>query len=258
MIAMLGRDADPATARIIVDPNTLSPNGSVAIDWFVPSPDASRIVVSISDGGSEDGSLHIIDVATGTDIAEVIPRVQYPTGGGSLAWASDGKGFYYTRYPGPERPADEQHFSQRIYFHELGADPAHDVLIAGSDFPKVAEIELDNRQNRLVVVASVANGDGGEPHYLIGPDGKVAQVTRFEDKIIAVVAGPDDNLYLVSRKDAPNGKLLRLPLSDPVLAHATEIVPAGEAVLQRSGVVVTETSLYLRELVGGAVSRGAP
>jgi prolyl oligopeptidase len=95
-------------------------------------------------------------------------------------------------------------------------------------------------------------------HYLIGPDGKVAQVTRFEDKIIAVVAGPDDNLYLVSRKDAPNGKLLRLPLSDPVLAHATEIVPAGEAVLQRSGVVVTETSLYLRELVGGAVSRGAP
>jgi prolyl oligopeptidase len=195
MIAMLGRDADPATARIIVDPNTLSPNGSVAIDWFVPSPDASRIAVSISKGGSEDGSLHIFDVATGTDIAEVIPRVQYPTGGGSLAWASDGKGFNYTRYPGPERPADEQHFFQRIYFHELGADPAHDVLIAGSDFPKVAEIELDNRQNRLVVVASVANGDGGEAaHYLIGPDGKVAQVTRSEDKIIAVVAGPDDNL----------------------------------------------------------------
>jgi Prolyl oligopeptidase, N-terminal beta-propeller domain len=72
--------------------------------------DASRIAVSISEGGSEDGSLHIFDVATGTDIAEVIPRVQYPTGGGSLAWASDGKGFYYTRYPGPERPADSSIF----------------------------------------------------------------------------------------------------------------------------------------------------
>ena len=254
MIALLGRDADPATARIILDPNALDPNGTTAIDWFVPSPDGTMIAVSLSEGGSEDGSVHIFDVPTGRDIGEVIPRVQYPTGGGSLAWAADGKGFYYTRYPGPERPADEQHFFQRIYFHRLGADPAHDVLIAGSDFPKVAEIELDNRQNRRVVVASVANGDGGEfAHYLISPDGKVTQVTRFEDKVIAAVAGPDDNLYLVSRKDAPHGKLLRLSLSDPVLARATEIVPAGEPVLHGGGtpVVVTKQALYVRELVGG-------
>jgi prolyl oligopeptidase len=195
MIAMLGRDTDPATALIIVDPNTLNPNGTTAIDWFVPSPDGSKVAVSLSEGGSEDGTLHIFDVATGNEMGEVIPRVQYPTGGGSLAWAADGKGFYYTRYPGPERPADEQHFFQRIYFHQLGADPARDQLIAGSDFPKVAEIALDNSQNHRVVVASVANGDGGEcAHYLIGPDGKVTQVTQFEDKVVAAVAGPDDNL----------------------------------------------------------------
>ncbi len=254
MIAVLGGDADPATARIVVDPNALNPNGTTAIDWWAPSPDASMVAVSLSDGGSEDGSLHIFDVATAKEIGEVIPRVQYPTGGGSLAWAADSKGFYYTRYPGPERPADEQHFYQRIYFHRLGADWAHDVLIAGSDFPKVAEIALDNRQNRRVVVASVANGDGGEfAHYLIGADGKVTQVTRFEDKVIAAVAGPDDNLYLVSRKEAPHGKLLRLPLSDPVLMHASEIVPAGEPVLEGGGVplVVTERALYLRQLIGG-------
>jgi prolyl oligopeptidase len=202
--------------------------------------------------------LHIFDVATGKEIGEVIPRVQYPTGGGSLAWAADGKGFYYTRYPGPGRPADEQHFFQRIYFHQLGADPTQDVLVAGSDFPKVAEITLDNSQNHRVVVASVANGDGGEfAHYLIGPGGTVTQVTRFEDKVVATVAGPDDNLYLVSRKDAPHGKLLRLPVSDPVLAHATELVPHGDPVLQGGGefggipVVVTERAIYLRELVGG-------
>jgi prolyl oligopeptidase len=252
MIAVLGSDADPATARIIVDPNALNPNGTTAIDWWAPSPDASMVAVSLSDGGSEDGSLHIFDVASAKDIGEVIPRVQYPTGGGSLAWAADSKGFYYTRYPGPERPAQEQHFYQRIYFHRLGADWEHDVLIAGSDFPKVAEIALDNRQNPRIVVASVANGDGGEyAHYLIGPHGKVTQVTRFEDKVIAAVAGPDGNLYLVSRKEAPHGKLLRLPLSDPVLMHATEIVPAGEPVLEGGGVVVTERALYLRQLIGG-------
>jgi prolyl oligopeptidase len=251
MIAMLGRDADPAAARIIVDPNTLNPNGTTAVDWFVPSPDASKLAVSLSEGGSEDGTLHIFDVATGRDMGEVIARVQYPTGGGSLAWAGDGRGFYYTRYPGPERPADEQHFFQRIYFHQLGTDPARDVLIAGSDFPKVAEIALDNDREHRVVVASVANGDGGEyAHYLIAPDHKVTQVTRFEDKVIAAEAGPDGNLYLVSRKDAPHGKLLRLAFSDPVLAHATEIVPHGEPVLQ-GGVVITDAAIYVRQLVGG-------
>jgi prolyl oligopeptidase len=251
MIAVLGRDADPATARVIVDPNTLNPEGTTAIDWFVPSPDGEKVAVSLSEGGSEDGSVHIFDVAPGKDTGEIIRRVQYPTGGGSLAWAADGNGFYYTRYPGPERSADEQHFFQRIYFHKLGADPADDVLVAGSDFPKVAEIALDNHLNRRVVVASVANGDGGEfAHYLIGADGAVTQVTRFDDKVVAAVAGPDDNLYLVSRKGAPRGKLLRVPLSDPVLAHVTEIVPAGEAVLEGSP-VVTEKALYLRELIGG-------
>jgi prolyl oligopeptidase len=251
MVAVLGRDVDPATARVVVDPNTLNPDGTTAIDWFVPSPDATMVAVSLSEGGSEDGSLHLFDVATGRDIGEIIPRVQYPTGGGSLAWAADGKGFYYTRYPGPERPADEQHFFQRIYFHKLGADPAGDVLVAGSDFPKVAEIALDNRLNRRVVVVSVANGDGGEfAHYLIGPDGTVTQVTRFDDKVVAAVAGPDDNLYLVSRKGAPRGKLLRVRLSDPVLARATEIIPAGDAVLEGAP-VVTEKALYIRELIGG-------
>jgi prolyl oligopeptidase len=251
MIAVLGRNADPAMARVIVDPNTLNPGGTTAFDWFVPSPDAGKVAVCLSENGSEDGSVHIFDVATGKDTGEIVPRVQYPTGGGSLAWAADGNGFYYTRYPGPDRPADEQHFFQRIYFHKLGADPESDALVAGSDFPKVAEIELDNHLNRRVVVASVANGDGGEfAHYVIYPDGKVTQVTRFEDKVIAAVAGPDDNLYLVSRKNAPHGKLLRVPLSAPVLAQAAEIVPAGEAVLQGAP-AVTDKALYFRELIGG-------
>jgi prolyl oligopeptidase len=258
MIAMLGRDVDPATARVIVDPNTLDPTGATAIDWFVPSPDGAKLAVSLSARGSEDGSLHVFDVATAKETGEVIPRVQYPTGGGSLAWAADGTGFYYTRYPGSERPAEEQHFYQRIYFHKLGADPADDTYVAGRDFPKVAEIALDNQQNSRVIVAAVANGDGGEfAHYLIGPDHRVTQVTRFEDQITAVVAGPDDNLYLISRQNAPHGKLLRLPVSDPVLAHAIQIVPQGEPVLQGGGefggtpVVVTQRGLYVRELVGG-------
>jgi len=258
MIAVLGDDADPSHARVVVNPNILNPKGTTAIDWFVPAPDGATIAVSLSENGSEDGSLHLFDVASGKELGDVIPRVQYPTGGGSLAWRGDGQGFWYTRYPGPERPADEQHFFQRVYFHRLGTDPAEDVYVLGKDFPKVAEIALDNRRNPNLVMASVANGDGGEfEHYLIGPDNHVQPLTRFEDKIVAASIGPDNAVYLVSHQDAPRGKLLRLSLDDPVLEHARLLVPQSDAVIQPGGefggepVVVTPDTLYVRELVGG-------
>ena len=130
------------------------------------------MAVSLSDNGSEDGTLHIFDVATGKDSGLRIPRVQYPTGGGSLAWRRDGTGFWYTRYPGADAAPDRQHFYQQVFFHHLGDDPAKDAYVAGKDFPKVAEIALEARQSNGPVLMSVANGDGGEfAQYVIGADG---------------------------------------------------------------------------------------
>jgi prolyl oligopeptidase len=258
MIAVLGPDADPATARIVVDPNQLNPSGTTAFDWFVPSPDGSKLAVSLSDNGSEDGTLHIFEVATGKDSGLRISGVQFATGGGSAAWSRDGGGVYYTRYPGPEAPADRQHFYQQVYYHRVGTDPASDIYVAGRDFPKVAEIALDGRQSNGAILMSVANGDGGEfALYVIGTDGKVRQVTRFADKVTAGEIGPDGTLYLLSHRDAPRGKLLTLPAGDTNLADARLLVPQDEGVIQGGGefggelVAITDHALYLREIVGG-------
>lgn len=257
MLAVLGQDGDPAKARVVLDPNTLNAKGSTAIDWFVPSPTGKLVAVSLSENGSEDGSLHIVDVATGRDVDKVIANVQYPTGGGSLAWREDGTGFWYTRYPGAGEPAERQHFYQQIYYHRLGDDPAKDAYVLGRDFPRVAEIALDARPGAPGVVASVANGDGGEfAHYLIGWDGGIRQLTRFEDKVVAVAPGRDA-LYLISRQGAPRGKLLKLGLDDPTLARAQTIVPESEAALEAGGefgaanITITKDAIYLREIVGG-------
>lgn len=261
MLAVMGQDADPAKARVVLDPNTLNAKGRTAIDWFVPSPTGKLVAVSMSENGSEDGSVHIVDVVTGQRVDKVIPRVQFATGGGSLAWREDGSGFWYTRYPGPDEPAERQHFYQQIWYHRIGDDPAKDAYVLGKDFPKVAEIALDARHGSRAIVATVANGDGGEfAHYLLGLDGSVKQVTRFEDKILAAALGPDA-LYLVSRQGAPRGKLLKLPLGDKLqeldLAKAKVIVPESEAVIQPGGefggtsITVTASALYLQEIVGG-------
>jgi prolyl oligopeptidase len=258
MVAVLTDAADPTLARIIVDPNAINPKGTTAIDWFVPSPDGKWVAVSLSDNGSEDGTLHLFEVASGKEVGAPIPRVQYPTGGGSLAWSADGKSFWYTRYPGPDRPREEQHFFQQVYFHRMGDDPSRDVNVLGKGFPKVAEIALENRFNPNIVVASVANGDGGEfAHYLIDSSGAVRQVTHFEDKVVAATAGADGALYLVSRKNAPRGKLLKLEPGVADLAQAAVLVAESEAVILSGGqaggdpVAVTPHAIYIRELVGG-------
>jgi prolyl oligopeptidase len=258
MVAVLGPDLDPAHARVIVDPNSLDPSGSTAVDWFVPSPDGKWVAVSMSKNGSEDGSVHIFDVTSTKELGDIIPRVQFPTAGGSLAWRADSSGFWYTRYPGPDRPDSEQHFFQQVYSHKLGNDPARDTYVLGKDLPKIAEIALDGHQNSRYVVVSVANGDGGQyAHYIIDQSDRITQIDRFEDKIVAATMGPDDALYLVSRNDAPRGKILKLTLDDLSLAHAHVMVPQSDAVIQSGGefggapITVTKRAIYVREIVGG-------
>jgi prolyl oligopeptidase len=83
----------------------------------------------------------IFDVSSGKKLADVVPRVNFATAGGSIDWKADGSGFYYTRYPqGKERPAEDADFYQQVYFHKLGTSPAQDVYTIGKEFPRIAEI----------------------------------------------------------------------------------------------------------------------
>jgi prolyl oligopeptidase len=253
MIALLTNALDPATARVIVDPNALNPQGTTAIDWFVPSHDGKTLAVSMSENGSEDGTLHLFDVASGKEVGPRIPRVQFPTAGGSLAWGTDNKGFWYTRYPGPERSADERHFFQQIFYHRLGTDPSQDAYVLGKDFPKVGEIQLSNHFDHDLLLVSVENGDGGEyAHYLIDPTGQIRQVTKFSDAVVSATAGADGTLYMVSRQNAPRGKLLKLQPGMTDLSKAEVIVAESDAVIQPGGAVTpTASTLYVAEIIGG-------
>src|SRR5262249_54567956 len=116
----------PGDARVLVDPNALDAAGTTSIDLFAPSLDGKLVAVSLSKNGSEDGTLHVYDVATGKEGGEPIPRVNGGTAGGSVAWTANG--FYYTRYPHEgERPVEDQDFYQQIYFHRLDTPIAKDT-----------------------------------------------------------------------------------------------------------------------------------
>jgi len=250
LVTLVSAD-DLKSEKVVLEPNVLDAKGTTAIDWFVPSLDGKHVAISLSKGGSEDGTLHFYETATGRALPDTIAHVQYPTAGGSAAWNADGSGIYYTRFPRKgERPEADLNFYQQVYFHKLGTADTEDTYSIGKDFPRIAEIVLEASRDGRYILATVANGDGGDfAHYLLAPDGKWTQVTQFSDQIKAARLGRDKALYLLSRAGAPRGKILRLPLDNPELRDAVEIVPAGEAVIGQ--IVPTADALYVGDVLGG-------
>ena len=250
LVALQSPD-DTSTARVVVDPNQIDPSGKTTIDMYVPSLDGKLVAVSLSQGGSESGDVHVYDVATGKERGDVIPRAHTGTSGGSVAWNTDASGFYYTRHWSQgERPAEDLDFFEQIYFHKLGTPPSADAYAIGKDFPRIAEIELSSSDDGKYTLARVANGDGGEfAFYLAGPSGAWTQFAQLSDKVIQAQFGRDNGIYLVSRKDTPRGKILRVTTPSPSLAKATVVVAASDAVIE--GIEATPSHLYVTDLVGG-------
>ncbi len=241
----------PESERIVVDPNVIDTTGLTSIDFFVPSPDAGLVAVSLSRLGSEIGDVHVYDVTTGREVDGPIPSVNGPTAGGDVAWSFDGSGFYYTRYPRKgERPAEDMFFYQQVYYHQLGTPTEDDTYVIGKEFPRIAEIEFETSRDGKYLLVAVANGDGGEfSHYLLNPAREWRQITRDEDLIPQIKFGPDDALICLSHKDSPRGKILRLPVGETDLARARVIVPESEGVIR--SFLPAKSKLYIRDLVGG-------
>jgi prolyl oligopeptidase len=249
LVALASVD-DTTSERVLVDPNTLDPSGETTIDFFAPSLDGAKVAVSLSKGGTEDGTVAVWEVASDKRLADEVPHVNGGTAGGSVAWNADGTGFWRTRYPAAgERPDGEVEFWQQVWFHRLGTAASADTYVLGKEFPKIAEVELATSDDGKFVVVDVSDGDGGDHAYWLGENGGAfRQLSRFTDRVVKAEFG-EGALYLLSRLGAPNGKILRLALPGGTLANARTVVPASPRAI--SSYLPAGDRLYVEDIVGG-------
>jgi prolyl oligopeptidase len=251
---------DQASERTVVDLNTLAEGKVFQSSWYKPSPDGTKVGMALGTGGSEDAALYVFDVATGKQIGDPVPRVQFATAGGDMAWTGDGRGFYYTRYPqGNERPAEDANFYQQVYYHVLGSSAAQDKYVLGKDFPRIGETALETAHDGKRILVTVEDGDGGTyEHFLIAADGKATQITRFADKVVDVQFGADDSLWLLSHAKSNLGELDHLEAGSMKLADAVRVVPPMSGSIEGTGSMgdmrhfwAADHSLYVTVIDGG-------
>ncbi len=248
----------PKSEKIIVDLNQFDPTGNTSIDWFVPSWTGELVAVSMSKGGSESGDLYIFETNTGKQMDIVIRGVNKGTAGGDLAWLPDGSGFFYTRYPREgKRPKDDLNFFQEVWFHRLGDSESQDKYVIGKEFDRIAEIRLEIEPKSGQLLVTVQYGDSGKfKHFLLTDQGNWKQISKYEDEIVQVIFGSENELFLISRKNAPKGKILKLPVQNPNLDAAKTIIPEGDDTIissfyYDSKMIATQSYLYLTYQLGG-------
>jgi prolyl oligopeptidase len=230
--------------RTVIDPNALDSGGAVALDWHYPSDDGRLLAYGLSENGSEQSVLQVLEVDSGAILRDRIPY----TRAADLAWLPDGTGFYYTRYPAPgEAPEGEEHYHRAIYFHRLGSDPSRDPLVfepaEKEHWPGVG-ISPDGRWLVIGVARTFDETDlylqdlrSGAPPVAVAKD----LAASFEGQVL------HGRLFIRTNLDAPTYRLYVVDPESPGRDGWREIVaPRADAVLE--GVRVTSHHLALSYL----------
>ncbi len=255
---------DLSGERVLVDPGEIGDSGPATIDWYQPSPDGRLVAVSLSSQRTKDGTVHVYQTTTGELTGAALPpRVTGGTAFGSLAWAGDSTGFWYTRYRTPGEHQDgDLGFYQEVWYHPLSDSLENDRRELAGVFTdnQIAVNLLTASPDGQWVMDRVQKGDSGQWQLFIraqaGGDWWLA--ADAGDRVDCAAFGPGA-LYLLSRLDAPHGKVLRLPLqAGATVAHAAEIVPETDITIEGGAVAspmaVTDRWVWLLDMDAGLSS----
>jgi prolyl oligopeptidase len=254
------RDVAGGPELLLVDPEKLGQGtGHSAIDFFQPSWDGARVAYGLSAGGSEQSVIHVLDVATATDLPDRIDRALYSY----VSWLPDNASFFYFRLNklAADAPAADRFKKVKTFLHRLGRDPDTDEAVFGHGVsPEVPlgerdwPIALYTPASPYLVGLSVHGAKNEMTVFAVRYRELAGSRTRWRkvadvDDAVTNVELHGEHAYLLTHKDAPRFKIVRARLARPDVAKAEVVVPEGNTVIASMG--VSEDGLYYKEMEAG-------
>ena len=229
------RTGEGGAERVLYDPAASATGAPPAIGSVYLSPDGARVAFTTQQGGSEDETLHVVDVASGSMMADTLPHAGGGTTPVALAWDGDGKGFTHTALP---RNADGTFATNSIVLvhHVLGTDPASDAYVFGRGLSPKAEYHLVASRDGTALAVLVAEGDGVATAVYVrrGNGGAFEQVATpaagIGNSASAPAAFVGNVLAVVAKGKAPRGAVIGIG-PGKTADTGTTLVPAGDLVI---------------------------
>jgi prolyl oligopeptidase len=228
--ALVVRSPDDADVppQVVLDPASWAADAAMAIDWYEPNADGSMVAVGLSEGGTENSVLHLVDVDSGRMGNLRIPN----TRAASVAWRPDSSGFWYACYP------EGDQYSRHIRYHTLGTDPAGDPVVFDRLPNPESWPEVDASPDGAHVLVEMLVGWGRiDAHLLDVATGEWRIVIEGVEAQSSFQFG-GDGLIGLTTLDAPNGRVVTASLIEPGTQHWRTVVPERTgAILGRVAVI---------------------
>jgi prolyl oligopeptidase len=235
---LLVAEALNAEPRQLLDPNTLSSDGTVALGGEAITDDGKLMAYGTAASGSDWQEWHVRDVDTGKDLPDLIKWVKFS----GASWSKDGKGFYYSRYDEPKGTAlRDANYFQKLYYHQLGTAQSEDKLIY--ERPDNKELgfggSVTNDGRYLVIFVFQGTSPKNRLYYkdLTKPDSEVVKLLDDFDAQYQFIDNDGPVFWIQTDLDAPRGKLIAIDTRHPEKANWKTVVAQSADKLENVNVV---------------------
>jgi prolyl oligopeptidase len=227
------QDSLEAQSKVLIDPNKLSSDGTVALSGMEVSPDGKFLAYGTSASGSDWQEWRVREVETGQDVPDTIKFVKFS----DASWSHDSKGFFYSRYDEPNEATKLQdaNYFQKLYYHKLGTPQADDVLVYERRDEKEWGFDGQVTEDGRYLLITVWKGSNSKfrIYYkdLQAPNAEVSRlVDNFESSYIFL--GNDGGVFFFNTDaDAPRGRVIAIDTARPSKENWREVIPqAAETV----------------------------
>jgi len=238
-----------AEPRVLLDPNLLSSDGTIAVSDTAISDDGKLMAYSLATSGSDWNEWHVRDVDTGKDLPDLVKWVKFA----GASWSKDGKGFYYSRYDEPTGATmRDTNYFQKLYYHRLGSVQSEDKLIY--ERPDNKEMMfgggVSDDGHYLIIHVAQGTSPNTRVYYkdLTQPDSQVIKLLDDFDARYEFIDNDGPVFWFETNLDAPRGRLLAIDTRHPERTNWKTLVPQSADKLQFATVVNNSFLLgYLKD-----------